>query len=199
MVVPVVAVVVVAVVVVVVVAVGVVAVVAVDAVLVGVVVAVVAGEVVVVVLGVVVTPVDVVVAAGVVAAGRASRPLSVSSPSIFAWTAATEAATAAGVAVAPSAGSASSCSSAARVVREQFGGRVYTVTTIWSAIAAVTQEGQLPFSAPAALIGTMRLLCPTTRTTWNDTAIVVQAVQLAKANALFVFVTGAPSRTVTSA
>ena len=71
------------------------------------------------------------------------------------------------------------------------------MTTIWSAIAVVMHAGQLTFSAPAALIGAIVLLCPTIRTTWNETATVVHALQFANAKALFVFVTGAPSRTVT--
>jgi hypothetical protein len=52
-------------------------------------------------------------------------------------------------------------------------------------------------SAPAALIGAMTLLWPTTSTIWNETATVVQALQWAIAKALFVLVTGAPSCTVT--
>lgn len=47
-------------------------------------------------------------------------------------------------------------------------------------------------SAPAALIGAMILLCPMTRTTWNETATVVHALQCAIANALLVLVTSAP-------
>jgi hypothetical protein len=48
-------------------------------------------------------------------------------------------------------------------------------------------------SAPAALIGAMIRLCPTTRTIWNETATVVHALQCAIAKALFVLVTSAPS------
>ena len=64
------------------------------------------------------------------------------------------------------------------------------MTTIWSAIAVVMHAGQLTLSAPAALIGAITLLWPTIRTIWNETATVVHALQLANANALFVFVTG---------
>src|SRR4051794_8686278 len=59
-------------------------------------------------------------------------------------------------------------------------------------------EGQLTLSAPAAFVGAITLLVPTISTTWNDTATVVHALQLASANALFVLPTGAPSFTVTS-
>ena len=59
-------------------------------------------------------------------------------------------------------------------------------------------DGQLSFRASATLIGAIVLLVPTTRTTWNDTATVVHALQLASAYALFSFVTGAPFLTVTS-
>lgn len=54
-------------------------------------------------------------------------------------------------------------------------------------------------SAPAALIGAMFLLWPTTRTTWNETATVVHALQCAIAYALLVLVTLAPPLTSTSA
>ena len=58
--------------------------------------------------------------------------------------------------------------------------------------------GQFTFSAPAALTGAIVLLWPMIRTIWNDTATVVHALQFAKAKALFVFDTDAPSFTVTS-
>ena len=58
--------------------------------------------------------------------------------------------------------------------------------------------GQFTFSAPAALIGAIVLLWPMIRTTWNETATVVHALQFAKANALFVLLTELPSLTVTS-
>ena len=63
----------------------------------------------------------------------------------------------------------------------------------------MTQAGQLTLSDPAALIGAITALRPTIRTTWNDTATVVQALQLAKAKALLLFVTGLPPLTVTRA
>jgi hypothetical protein len=47
------------------------------------------------------------------------------------------------------------------------------------------------------LIGAITLLWPTIRTTWNETATVVQAWQWAKAKALFLLVAAAPSWTVT--
>ena len=46
-------------------------------------------------------------------------------------------------------------------------------------------------------MGAKTLLLPTTSTICTETAIVVQALQLARAKALFVFVTGASSLTVT--
>jgi hypothetical protein len=45
----------------------------------------------------------------------------------------------------------------------------------------------------------MRSLWPTTSTTWNETATVVHALQLASAKAALRFVTSAPSLTVTTA
>jgi hypothetical protein len=129
-----------------------------------------------------------------------TMPLSVSVVSTACCTAATCAAISAGVASAPSKGNAFSLARAAcSFRRSEAGGCLDTVTTIWSAIAVVMHAGQSAFSAPAALIGAIVSLCPTTRTTWNDTATVVQPRQRANANALFVSVTGAPLRTVTSA
>jgi hypothetical protein len=66
-------------------------------------------------------------------------------------------------------------------------------------MAVVRHDGQLTLSAPAASIGAILLLCPTISTIWNDTATVVHASQFAKANAPFVFVTGAPFAIVTIA
>jgi hypothetical protein len=130
----------------------------------------------------------------------ASWPLSLSAVSICFWTAATVAAIAAGDPFAPSDESASSCFSAVWIrCTSSSVGCDLSVTTIWSAIAVVRQYGQLTLSAPAALIGAITLLRPTTSTTWKETATVVHALQLAKAKALFVFVTGSPSLTVTSA
>jgi hypothetical protein len=48
-------------------------------------------------------------------------------------------------------------------------------------MAVVMQAGQLPLSAPAALMGAMILLVPTTSTTWKETATVVQLWQFASA------------------
>jgi hypothetical protein len=48
-------------------------------------------------------------------------------------------------------------------------------------MAVVMQAGQSPFIAAAALIGAMSLLVPTMRTTWNETATVVQLLQFASA------------------
>ena len=56
-----------------------------------------------------------------------------------------------------------------------------SVTTIWSAIAVVMHDGQLTFSASATLIGVIVSLWPTISTSWNDTATVVHALQLASA------------------
>jgi len=129
-----------------------------------------------------------------------TMPLSVSVVSTACCTAATCASISAGVASAPNDGRAFSVRNAAWSFRRSSAeGCFDTVTTIWSAIAVVMQAGQSTFSAPAALIGAITSLCPTTRTTWNDTATVVHPRQCANANALLVFVTGAPSRTVTSA
>jgi hypothetical protein len=141
----------------------------------------------------------VVVAGAVEVGGFVSRPLFASSASICRWTATTAAAIAAGDPSAPSAGRALSCSSAARsLATSSSEGWDFNVTTIWSAIAVVMQAGQLTFSAPAALTGAIVLLWPMIKTTWNDTATVVHALQFAKANALFVLFTGAPFVTVTS-
>jgi hypothetical protein len=142
----------------------------------------------------------VVVVVVVVAGGFATWPLAASASSSCFCTAATVAATAAGVPFAPSVETASSCFSASSIrCTSSAVGSDLSVTTIWSAIAVVTQAGQFTFSAPAALIGAISLLRPTIRTTWKDTATVVQRLQLASAKALFVFVTFAPSRIVTSA
>jgi hypothetical protein len=104
------------------------------------------------------------------------------------------------VPAAPSCGSASSCFSAVWIrVTSSSVGCDLSVITSWSAIAVVTHDGQFTFSAPAASIGAISALRPTIRTTWNETATVVQRLQLASAKALFVLVTGAPSLTVTSA
>ena len=73
-----------------------------------------------------------------------------------------------------------------------------TETTICFAIAVVMQLGQLRLSASATLIGMIRSLCPTTRTSWKETARVVQASQLASAYAEFSLSTGSPPDTVTS-
>jgi hypothetical protein len=159
---------------------------------------------VVVVAGAVVVVARVVVAAVVVVVdvvgGFATWPLSASAVSISFCTVATVAATAAGVPPAPSCGSASSSFSAAWIRETSWSvGWDLSVITSWSAIAVVTQAGQFTFSAPAASIGAISALRPTIRTTWNETATVVQRLQLASAKALFVFVTGAPSFTVTSA
>ena len=56
-----------------------------------------------------------------------------------------------------------------------------TETTICFAIAVVMQAGQSRLSASATLIGMIRSLWPTTRTSWKETASVVQALQLASA------------------
>lgn len=166
---------------------------------------VVAADDVVVVLSVVVDEVVVVAAVVVVAVdvvdagGFASWPLSASAAPISCSTAATWAAIASGVAAAPSAEIASSFCSAASIFCTSSGvGCEVSVTTIWFANAAVRQTGQLTFNDPAALIGAIVALRPTMSTTWNPTATVVHARQLAKANAPFVFVTGAPPDTVTS-
>ena len=45
----------------------------------------------------------------------------------------------------------------------------------------MTQYGQLTFSASATLIGVILSVWPTTRTSWKETATVVQALQLASA------------------
>lgn len=60
-------------------------------------------------------------------------------------------------------------------------GRDLRLTTIWSAMAVVAQAGHWELRASAVLIGMIVLLCPTTRTTWNETATVVQDWQLARA------------------
>ena len=49
------------------------------------------------------------------------------------------------------------------------------------AIAVVMQAGQSRLSASATLIGMISSLWPTTRTSWKETASVVQASQLASA------------------
>lgn len=76
--------------------------------------------------------------------GLATRPLWFSSVVTSCWTAATWAATAAGRAPAPRAGRAfsclSACSSLASTAAE---GCDFRVITIWSAIAVVSQAGQL--------------------------------------------------------
>ena len=89
---------------------------------------------------------------------------------------------AAGVVSAPSSSSASSRSSSAsdRSSSSSDGSSV-SDTTIWLAMAVVTHDGQLPLSASAMLIGVTSGLVPTTSTTWNETATVVHAVQLAYA------------------
>jgi hypothetical protein len=114
--------------------------------------------------------------------GLLGSPLASISCSICCCTADTCAATATGVPWAPSCDSAPSFfrsfwSSVSSCVE----GCDLSVTTIWSAIAVVIQAGQSPFSAPAALMGVMMRLSPTTRTTWKDTATVVQLWQLARA------------------
>lgn len=73
------------------------------------------------------------------------------------------------------------CSSAVSARSSSADGTERSVTTIWSAIAVVTQYGQLSLSASATSIGLITLLCPTTSTSWNETATVVQARQLASA------------------
>lgn len=60
-------------------------------------------------------------------------------------------------------------------------GRDLRVTTIWSAMAVVAHAGHRELSASAVLTGATILLCPTTSTTWTDTATVVHALQLASA------------------
>ena len=60
-------------------------------------------------------------------------------------------------------------------------GADWTEITICFAIAVVMQLGQLRLSASATLIGMIRSLWPTTSTSWNETARVVQALQLASA------------------
>jgi hypothetical protein len=55
------------------------------------------------------------------------------------------------------------------------------VTTICLAIATVRHCGQLTLSASATLIGMTVSLRPTTSTSWNETATVVHALQLASA------------------
>jgi hypothetical protein len=153
-----------------------------------------------VVVPAVVVGVVVVVVAAVVVNGWAREPLDSSADSTCCCTAPTCAAIAAGVPPAPRAGRASSFFSADSISSTSCRlGCFVSVTTIWSAIAVVRQAGQLTFREPAASIGAITALRPTISTTWNDTATVVHALQLAKAKAPFVFVTGAPPETVTRA
>ncbi|MDX6686096.1 MAG: hypothetical protein QOF86_2224 [Baekduia sp.] len=129
----------------------------------------------------------------------ASSPLASRSCWISSWTWPTSAATAAGEPPAPSCEIASSFwSSAVSLCSSSAGGSAVMVTTIWSAIAVVTQEGQLTLSASATLIGMMVLVWPTINTNWNDTATVVHALQLASAYALLTSSTVWPPLTVTS-
>lgn len=117
----------------------------------------------------------------VVASGLAGRPLLLIVVSISCWTLSTSAATAAGVPLTPRDGSAFSCLSSMSSSRTScFDGWDLSVTTIWSAIAVVTQAGQLSLSAPATLIGAIVLLWPTISTTWKETATVVQLLQSAR-------------------
>src|SRR5205809_705868 len=78
------------------------------------------------------------------------------------------------------------------------GGTELSDTTIWVAIAVVTHDGQLTLSASATLIGMIVSVWPTTSTSWNETATVVQALQLASAYAELVSSTASPPSTVTS-
>ena len=114
--------------------------------------------------------------------GLASRPLSSKSRCTSSCTAWTCAAIALGEPPAPEAAIPSSfCSAALSLVVSSCDGCALIVTTIWSAIAVVTQDGQLAFSASAMLMGVIVFVCPTTSTIWNDTATVVHALQLASA------------------
>ena len=72
-------------------------------------------------------------------------------------------------------------SSAVSRRRSSSEGADVTETTICFAIAVVMHYGQSRLSASATLIGVIRSLCPTTRTSWKETAKVVQASQLASA------------------
>ena len=141
---------------------------------------------------------EVVVVCGAVVVGReagTSRPLSSSSCWICFSTSAISATAAA--TSPPSAVSASSfCKAATSRCWSSADGSPVSVTTNCLAIAVVKHAGQLTLSAPAALMGAMTLLRPITSTICTETAMVVQALQLAKAKALFVFVTGCPSLTV---
>jgi hypothetical protein len=111
-----------------------------------------------------------------------SEPLSLSSVSISCCTVATAAAIAVGVPLAPSLGNAPSwLRSEFSLASRAADGWTESVTTIWSATAVVMQAGQLSLSASATLIGVTILLRPTTRTTWKETATVVQLWQFAKA------------------
>jgi hypothetical protein len=114
--------------------------------------------------------------------GLASRPLSSRSRCTSSCTACTCAAIALGEPPAPEPAIPSSfCSAALSRVVSSCDGCALIVTTIWSAIAVVTQDGQLTFSASAMLIGVIVFVCPTISTSWNDTATVVHALQLASA------------------
>ena len=72
-------------------------------------------------------------------------------------------------------------SAACRRSRSSGVGSSVSETTIWLANAAVMQYGQPTFRASATFTGAMRSLWPTTSTTWNETATVVHALQLASA------------------
>ena len=73
------------------------------------------------------------------------------------------------------------CSSSVSRRSSSSDGADVTETTICFAIAVVMHAGQLRLSASATLIGMIRSLWPTTRTSWKETARVVQALQLASA------------------
>ena len=135
----------------------------------------------------------------VVVLGVVSSPLSSRTVCTCCCTPATAAATAAGVPPVPNWGSAPSWDKILSILCSSgTGGCDLRVTTIWSAMAVVEQAGQFELSEVAWFTGAITLLCPTIRTTWKETATVVQPAHFPTAAALFVGVTAWPPLTVTS-